>query len=93
MRLIDVHNLDILGYLEEFPQCESDKAWNAAIREVCTYVNLAPEVDAVPVIELIALRDDLYESDQITMNGLRKLNTLIGKYTQKHDGGADYAAD
>ena len=50
MRLIDVHGLDILGYLEEFPECESDKAWNAAVREICTYVNLAPEVDAVPVV-------------------------------------------
>lgn len=50
MRLVDVHDLDILGYLEEFPECESDKAWNAAVREICAYVNLAPEVDAMPVV-------------------------------------------
>lgn len=50
MRLIDVHELDILGHLEEFPECESDKAWNAAVREICTYVDLAPTVDAVPVV-------------------------------------------
>lgn len=50
MRLIDVQELDILGYLEEFPECESDKAWNAAVRELCAYVNLAPTVDAVPVV-------------------------------------------
>lgn len=49
MRLIDVHELDILGHLEEFPECESDKAWNAAVREICTYVDLAPTVDAVVV--------------------------------------------
>ena len=50
MRLIDVDSLDILGYLEEFPVGESDKAWNAAIREVFAYVNLAPAIDAVPVV-------------------------------------------
>ena len=50
MRLIDVHELDILGHLEEFPECESDKAWNAAVREICTYVDLAPTVDAVQVV-------------------------------------------
>ena len=49
MRLIDVHELDILGHLEEFPECESDKAWNAAVREISTYVDLAPTVDAVIV--------------------------------------------
>ena len=50
MRLIDVHKLDILGHLEEFPECESDKAWNAAVREISAYVDLATTVDAVPVV-------------------------------------------
>lgn len=50
MRLIDAHGLDILGYLEEFPECESDKAWNAAVREICAYVDLTPTIDAVPVV-------------------------------------------
>ena len=50
MRLIDVHKLDILGHLEEFPECESDKAWNAAVREISAYVDLAPAVDAVPIV-------------------------------------------
>lgn len=34
---------------------------------------------AVPVSELLKLRDELYENDQITMLGLEKLNRLIAK--------------
>lgn len=41
----------------------------------------APTVDAVPVNELLKLRDWLYESDGITMGGLRSLNELIAKYS------------
>lgn len=32
------------------------------------------------------LQDDLCAQDLITMEGLRKLNTLIGRYTTVHDG-------
>lgn len=47
-------------------------------------------VDAVPVAELLELRDELYENDQITMRGLMKLNRLIGKYDSRMDtGGTD----
>lgn len=34
----------------------------------------------VPVRELIALRDELYESDQLTMGGLSRFNALIAKH-------------
>ena len=40
----------------------------------------APTVAAVPVSELISLRDNLYEDNLITMRGLRDLNMLIAKY-------------
>lgn len=40
----------------------------------------APTVSAVPVSELLALRDNLYEDNLITMRGLRDLNLLIAKY-------------
>ena len=43
----------------------------------------APTVAAVPVSELLSLRDNLYEDNLITMRGLRDLNMLIAKY----DGG------
>ena len=40
----------------------------------------APTVDAVPVSELLSLRDNLHEDNLITMRGLRNLNMLIAKY-------------
>lgn len=49
----------------------------------------APTVAAVPVSELLSLRDNLYEDNLITMRGLRDLNMLIAKY----EGGEDYAPD
>lgn len=50
--------------------------WNAAIR----IFDAAPTAAAVPVSELLALRDSLYETDRITMSGLYDLNMLIAKY-------------
>ena len=49
----------------------------------------APTVAAVPVSELLSLRDNLYEENLITMRGLRDLNMLIAKY----EGGEDHAPD
>ena len=40
----------------------------------------AHAIDAVPVSELLSLRDSLYEDNLITMRGLRDLNMLIAKY-------------
>ena len=48
-----------------------------------------PTIDAVPIEELEHLRNELYEHDLITMEGLKRLNTLIGKYTTTHNGGAN----
>lgn len=45
----------------------------------------SPTVDAVPVTALLKLRDDLYENDQITMNGLKKLNQLISEYDSQRE--------
>ena len=49
--------------------------------------------DVAPIEALERLRDELCAQDLITMEGLRKLNTLIWKYTTVHDGGADHEAD
>lgn len=38
--------------------------------------------DAVPITELLELRNSLYEADRITMKGLKMLNELIAM----HDG-------
>lgn len=48
--------------------------------------------DVAPIEALERLRDELCAQDLITLEGLRKLNTLIWKYTTVHDGGADHDA-
>ena len=46
----------------------------------CQDIDEAPTVDAVPISELTALRDTLYDMDAITFRGLAKINQLIAKY-------------
>ena len=48
-------------------------------------VDKCPTVYAIPIEELKHLRDELYEQDLISMEGLKQLNILIGKYTI-HEG-------
>lgn len=45
-------------------------------------IESAPAVDAVTIDELLELRDNLYDTDGITINGLKILNELIAT----HDG-------
>ena len=45
--------------------------------------------DVAPIEALERLRDEMCAQDLITMEGLKRLNTLIWKYTTVHDGGAD----
>ncbi len=49
--------------------------------------------DVAPIEALERLRDEMCAQDLITMEGLKRLNTLIWKYTTVHDGGADHEAD
>ena len=72
-RLIDAD--DLLAEYERQHEGEPGKA-----RKM---IEDAPTVAAVPVSELLSLRDNLYEDNLITMRGLRDLNMLIAKY----DGG------
>ena len=60
-RLIDAEELEL-----QFDVSDEDIIAKEIIRN-------APTVDAVPVSELLNLRDELYEKDQITMCGLEKL--------------------
>ena len=55
----------------------------------CDMVDACPTVEAVPIEELEHLRNELYEHDLITTEGLKQLNTLIKKYTTAHNGGAN----
>lgn len=50
----------------------------------CDMVDKCPTVYAVPIEELNHLRDELYEQDLISEEGLKQLNILIGKYTIHH---------
>lgn len=67
---------------QEIPYLQAAKV----LREVSD----APAADVAPIEALERLRDELCAQDLITLEGLRKLNTLIGKYTTVHDGGADH---
>ena len=49
-------------------------------------VDKCPTIDAVPNEELEHLRNELYEHGLITMEGLKRLNILIKKYTTVHEG-------
>lgn len=59
----------------------------AAVREYCfkqkAFLDKFPTIETVPIAELKALRDYLYENGLIFMKGLSKLNELIGKYEIK----------
>ena len=78
-RLIDAD--DLLAEYERQHEGEPGKA-----RKM---IEDAPTVAAVPVSELLSLRENLYEDNLITMRGLRDLNMLIAKY----EGGEDHAPD
>ena len=52
-------------------------------------VDKCPSINAVPIEELEQLRNELYEHDLITMEGLKRLNTLIKKYTTVREGGVN----
>nr|DAO37105.1 MAG TPA: hypothetical protein [Caudoviricetes sp.] len=58
-------------------------------REFAEYLYELPAANVAPIEALGRLRDELCAQDLITMEGLRRLNTLIWKYTTLHDGGAD----
>lgn len=44
------------------------------------WIRMQDTVAAVPASKILALRDALYETDAVTMRGLRNLNMLIAKY-------------
>lgn len=46
----------------------------------CRVIDNATTVDAVPIQDLVQLRDELYENDAILMSGLRILNQFIAEH-------------
>lgn len=79
MRLIDANTLKDLR--EKYIRGEIHFDYESDMVDKC------PTINAVPIEELEHLRDELYEHDLITMEGLKRLNTLIKKYTITHNGG------
>lgn len=77
MRLIDA---DAIKFDSGFPDGTSRDDYAMAFARIVQAVKDAPTVDAVPLAELIALRDTLYDTDEITLRGIYKLNKLIAKY-------------
>lgn len=63
---------------------KSTEPFNAG--SVFRAINRQIAADVAPIEALERLRDELCAQDLITMEGLRKLNTLIGEYTTVHDG-------
>lgn len=97
MRLIDADELRKL-FKEEFKR--TTQMINAGETHLDTLAEgyteadhllrfMALTVDAVPVTALLTLRDELYEDDQITMRGLKKLNQLISEYDSQREAGKD----
>ena len=72
-RLIDANALKDLR--EKFIRGEIHFDYESDMVDKC------PTINAVPIEELEHLRNELYEQDLISMEGLKQLNMLIGKYT------------
>lgn len=72
-RLIDANALKELR--EKFIRGEIHFDYEGDMVDAC------PTIEAVPIEELDHLRDELYEQDLISMEGLKQLSMLIEKYT------------
>lgn len=80
-----IEKADCAVIADDAESCKTDY-----LREI---IKSVPAANVAPIEALERLRDEMCAQDLITMEGLRKLNTLIWKYTTVHDGGADHAAD
>ena len=90
MRLIDADELNKFPIrLDHYDKQHGGKTFVFGIESVLEYAEYLQTVAAVPVSELLSLRDSLYKDNLITMRGLRDLNMLIAKY----EGGKDHAVD
>lgn len=81
MRLINADDLNKFPIrLDHYDKEHGSEVFILGIESVLEYAEYLPTIAAVPVSELLSLRDNLYEDDLITMRGLRDLNMLIAKY-------------
>ncbi len=83
MRLIDADEFEDALENTEYDISPAYEPDGYSHKLICEVLEETPTVDAVPVSELLNLRDELYEKDQITMCGLKKLNQLIAVYSSQ----------
>ena len=89
-RLIDADELNKFPIrLNHYDKEHGNEHYVFGIEAVLEYAEYLPTVAAVPVSELLSLRDNLYEDNLITMRGLRDLNMLIAKYEGGKDRGTN----
>ena len=90
MRLFDADELKKFPIrLDHYDKEHGSEDFVLGIESVLEYAEYLPTVAAVPVSELLSLRDNLYEDNLITMRGLCNLNMLFEKY----EGGKNHAVD
>lgn len=65
----------------------SDREKYDAWDEIIDALENIPSADVAPIETLERLRDELYEQNLITMEGLKRLNTLIVECAQGRKGG------
>lgn len=81
MRLINADDLNKYPIrLDHYDKEHGSEVFVLGIESVLEYAEYLPTIAAVPVSELLSLRDNLYEDNLITRRGLRDLNMLIAKY-------------
>ena len=73
-----IEKADCAVIADDAESCKTDY-----LREI---IKSVPAADVALIEALERLRDKLCAQDLITLEGLRKLNTLIGKCTVVHDG-------
>lgn len=73
--------MDDLIYRDKLKQTLLELGFYPAI--VKSALEKAPAVDAVTIDELLELRDNLYGTDKITINGLKMLNELIAMHDER----------
>ena len=81
----DVYGID-LDDAEQFSGDSLTENYCEGLYEATELVDDIPAANVAPIEALERLRDELCAQDLITMEGLKRLNTLIGKHTTVHDG-------
>lgn len=80
-RLISLDELNKFPIrLDHYDKEHGSEAYVFGVEDILEYAEYLPTIAAVPVSELLSLRDNLYEDNLITRRGLRDLNMLIAKY-------------